>query len=282
MATISSMANNTYLMYKMAQDNGLSLTGSSSTSSSSSTASTLAALTSSSSSSSKTSSLYSSSSSASDMQTLSSIKNGYAGLVSSYESTKKTFNTEMNSALSDLSSSAKTVANMNFSFSASDITTNADGTKTYSDSLTSAIKNVKQLVSDYNTALDFFSDNKSVSNRASALATEFSDTTYRSGQYSAIGITVDSKTGALSVDEDKLATALTTESDRTANTLGSNGLAGKAESHVALANFQKDKIFPTATQMFGSETTAASLYTGSTLLNISGYATTGNLLNMLF
>ena len=269
MATISSMANNTYLMYKMAQDNGLSLTGSSSTSSSSS-------------SSSKTSSLYSSSSSASDMQTLSSIKNGYSGLVSSYESTKKTFNTEMNSALSDLSSSAKTVANMNFSFSASDITTNADGTKTYSDSLTSAIKNVKQLVSDYNTALDFFSDNKSVSNRASALATEFADTTYRADQYSAIGITVDSKTGALSVDEDKLATALTTESDRAANSLGSNGLAGKAESHVALANFQKDKIFPTATQMFGDETKAVSLYTGSTLLNISSYATTGNLLNMLF
>ena len=34
--------------------------------------------------------------------------------------------------------------------------------------------------------------------------------------------------------------------------------------------------------MFGDETKAASLYTGSTLLNISSYATTGNLLNMLF
>lgn len=280
MATISSMANNTYLMYKMAQDNGLSVTGSSSTNASSSTSSALTALTSSSSSS--TSSLYSSSSSAEDMQTLSSIKNGYAGLVSSYESTKKTFNTELNSTLSDLSSSAKTVANMNFDFSESDITTNADGTKTYSDSLKAAIKNIKNLVSDYNDALDFFSDNKEVSNRASALATEFADTTYRSGQYEAIGITVDSKTGALSVDEDKLATALTTESDRVENTLGSNGLAGKAESHVSLANFQKDKIFPTATQMFGNETKAASLYTGSTLLNISSYATTGNLLNMLF
>ena len=279
MATISSMANNTYMMYKMAESQGLNLVTGTSTSTASSS-SALSSLTSSKSSS--TSSLYSSSSSANDMATLSSIKTGYAGLVSSYESTKSTFNTELKSTLSDLSSSAKTVANMSYDFSESDIQTASDGTKTYSDGLKSAISNIKSFVSDYNDALTFFSDNKSVSNRAAALASEFADTTYRADQYSQIGITVDSKTGKLSVDEDKLATALTTESDRVQNSLGSNGLAGKAEDHVALANFQSDKIFPTATQMFGDETKAASLYTGSTLLSISGYATTGNLLNMLF
>ena len=279
MATISSMANNTYMMYKMAESQGLNLVTGTSTSTASSS-SALSSLTSSKSS--ATSSLYSSSSSASDMATLSSIKTGYAGLVSSYESTKSTFNTELKSTLSDLSSSAKTVANMSYDFSESDIQTASDGTKTYSDGLKSAISNIKSFVSDYNDALTFFSDNKSVSNRAAALASEFADTTYRADQYSQIGITVDSKTGKLSVDEDKLATALTTESDRVQNSLGSNGLAGKAEDHVALANFQSDKIFPTATQMFGGETKAASLYTGSTLLAISSYATTGNLLNMLF
>ena len=279
MATISSMANNTYMMYKMAESQGLNLVTGTSTSTASSS-SALSSLTSSKSS--ATSSLYSSSSSASDMATLSSIKTGYAGLVSSYESTKSTFNTELKSTLSDLSSSAKTVANMSYDFSESDIQTASDGTKTYSDGLKSAISNIKSFVSDYNDALTFFSDNKSVSNRAAALASEFADTTYRADQYSQIGITVDSKTGKLSVDEDKLATALTTESDRVQNSLGSNGLAGKAEDHVALANFQSDKIFPTATQMFGDETKAASLYTGSTLLAISSYATTGNLLNMLF
>ena len=284
MATISSMTNNTYLMYKMAEKNGLNITsGTSSSSDASSTSSLISSLSSSNANaSSSTSALYGSSTSASDMQTLSSIKNGYAGLVSSYEDTKSTFNTELKSTLSDLTSSAKTVANMNFDFSASDITENSDGTKTYSDGLKSAIKNIKSLVSNYNDTLGFFSDNKSVSNRASALATEFADTTYRANQYAAIGVNVDSKTGELSVDEDKLATALTTESGRVENTLGQNGLAGKAESHAALANYQSDKIFPSATQMFGNETTAASLYTGSTLLSISSYATTGNLLNMLF
>ena len=282
MATISSMTNNTYMMYQMAEKQGLNITSGTTTDASTSSALSSLTNTSSSNSSSAASSLYSSSSSASDMATLSSIKSGYSGLVSSYEQAKSTFNTEMKSALSDLSDSAKTVANMNFSFSESDITTASDGTKTYSDGLKSAISSIKSLVSGYNDALDFFSDNKSVSNRASALATAFADTTYRSGQYEAIGVSVDSKTGALSVDEDKLATALTTESSRVENTLGKNGLAGKAEDHVAQANFQSDKIFPSATQMFGDETKAASLYTGSTLLAISSYATTGNLLNMLF
>ena len=279
MATISSMAGNTYLMYKMAENQGLNLvTGQSSSSS------TLSSLMSSNktNASSSASSLYSSSSSADDMATISSIKTGYSGLVSSYESTKSTFNTEMKSTLADLKSSAKTVANMSYDFSAADITTDSNGKTTYSDGLKTAISNVKSLVSDYNDALTFFSGNKDVSNRASALASTFADTTYRADQYSQIGINVDSKTGKLSVDEDKLASALTTESSRVQNSLGTNGLAGKAEDHVALANFQSDKIFPTATQMFGDETKAASLYTGSTLLSISGYATTGNLLNMLF
>ena len=34
--------------------------------------------------------------------------------------------------------------------------------------------------------------------------------------------------------------------------------------------------------MLGNETKLASLYTGSTLVNISAFATTGNLLDMMF
>lgn len=285
MSTISAMANNTYMMYKFATNAGLSLTGSSSSSASTSSASsTLSGLGSATSNAkSITARLAVAESSAqSDMKTLQGVRDGYAGLVSSYTETKTTFNTEMKSTLSDLSDSAKKVMNMSYDFSASDIQTDADGKTTYSDALKSAISNVKSLVSDYNDALSFFSDNKDVSKRASALATEFADTTYRADSYSAIGINVDSKTGALTLDEDKLAKALTTESSRTENLLGRNGLSGKAESHVNLANFQKDKVFPSMSNMLGNETKLASLYTGSTLMNISAFATTGNLLDMMF
>lgn len=285
MSTISAMANNTYMMYKFATNAGLSLTGSSSSSASTSSASsTLSGLGSATSNAkSITARLAAAESSAqSDLKTLQGVRDGYAGLVSSYTETRSTFNTEMKSTLSDLSDSAKKVMNMSYDFSASDIQTGADGKTTYSDALKSAISNVKSLVSDYNDALTFFSDNKDVSKRASALATEFADTTYRADSYSAIGINVDSKTGALTLDEDKLAKALTTESSRTENLLGRNGLSGKAESHVNLANFQKDQVFPSMSSMLGNETKLASLYTGSTLVNISAFATTGNLLDMMF
>ena len=278
MSTISSMANNTYMMYKFAAKAGLSPTGGTTN------AGTLSGLSSSyTKAKSGTAALpYDESSAASDMQTLSSIREGYSGLVSSYTETKTTFNTEMKSTLSDLAGSAAKVASMSYDFSASDIQTDADGKTTYSDGLKSAISSVKSLVSDYNDALSFFSDNKDVSKRASALATEFADTTYRADSYRAIGINVDSKTGALTLDEDKLAKALTTESSRTENLLGKNGLAGKAQSHVGLAKFQQDKVFPSMQSMIGGEMTVASLYTGRTLQNISSFVTTGNLIDMLF
>ena len=272
------MANNTYMMYKFAAKAGLSPTGGTTSSS------TLSGLSSSyAKAKSGTAALpYDESSAASDMRTLSSIREGYAGLVSSYTETKTTFNTEMKSTLSDLAGSAAKVASMSYDFSASDIQTDAAGKTTYSDGLKSAISSVKSLVSDYNDALSFFSDNKDVSKRASALATEFADTTYRADSYRAIGINVDSKTGALTLDEDKLAKALTTESSRAENLLGKNGLAGKAQSHVGLAKFQQDKVFPSMQSMIGGEMTVASLYTGRTLQNISSFVTTGNLIDMLF
>ena len=283
MSTISSIANNTYMMYKFASNNGLSLTGGTTNASSSSLASISSSYAKAKSSS---SSMFSSSdaisTAKSDLKALSSIREGYAGLVRSYTDTKNTFNTEMKSTLSDLSDSAAVVKNMNYDFSASDIHVDASGKPSYSDGLKAAIGNVESLVSDYNDALSFFSDNKDISKRASGLATEFADTTYRADSYAAIGINVDSKTGALSVDKDKLAKALTTENSRTENLLGKNGLSGKAESHVSLAKFQQDKVFPSMSSMLGNETTVASLYTGRTLQNISGYATTGNLINMLF
>ena len=173
MSTISSMANNTYMMYKFAAKAGLSPTGGTTNTG------TLSGLSSSyARAKSGTAALpYDESSAASDMQTLSRIREGYAGLVSSYTETKTTFNTEMKSTLSDLAGSAATVASMSYDFSASDIQTDASGKTTYSDGLKSAISSVKSLVSDYNDALSFFSDNKDVSKRASALATEFADTT---------------------------------------------------------------------------------------------------------
>ena len=305
MSTISAMTNNTYMMYKMAQNNGLSLFDSSSSKDATSSLRDLyskqQSTDSTSDCTSKSTSSYTSKSSSaltgetlstrlanassqaqSDLDTINTIRTNIEGLTSSYTSTRKTFYADLDSTMDDLKSAAATVKGMNYVFSDSDITTKADGTKSYSSDLQSAIKNVKNLVSAYNDALDFTSDNASVSDRMKALNTTFADTTYRAGQYGAIGITVDTKTGALSLDEDKLAQALVDNGDRVQNTLGSNGLAGKATHHAQLASSQRSRLFPSMQSMIGGEMEVASLYTGKTLLGMTQYASVGNLLDFMF
>ena len=318
MSTISSMANNTYTLYKMAAGNtpstssgSASISSSAQTETSSSAGGTSSAFATAAANVSSLSNLvnafssshttkkttaaqdsltdlwssYTSSASSSGclacLNSISGISTSASELVSSYDEAKKVFTTQFGSAMSDLKGSAKAVAKMDYSFSQSDITTAEDGTKTYSDPLKSAIKNVKQLVSDYNDALNLTSDYSSVSNRMKSLANTFADTTYRADSYKQIGISVDSATGELSVDEDKLAAALVENGSRVQNALGQNGLAGKAESHADFAAAQQDQAFPSMQKMLGNQLTLASAYTNPKLLTASvQYGMIGNLLSM--
>ncbi len=226
---------------------------------------------------------YASSTSVANLSALSGVTSSAAGLVNSYNEAKSTFDTQFKAYMGDLKSSAQTVRNMSYEFSTDDIQEAEDGTKTYSDGLKKAISNVKQLVSDYNDALDLTSDYSSVGKRMESLHKSFADTTYRADTYKQLGITVDSSTGKLSVDEDKLATALTENGDRAENALGANGLAGKAEQHLAQANNQSDKLFPSLQSMFGNSIKTASAYTNPQVLNATvQYGMIGNLFSSMF
>ena len=218
-----------------------------------------------------------------NLSALSGVSSSAAGLVNSYNEAKSAFDTQFKAYMGDLQKSARNVRNMSYEFSAGDITEAEDGSKTYSDGLKDAIKNVKQLVSDYNDALDLTSDYSSVGKRLESLHKSFADTTYRADTYSQLGITVDSKTGKMSVDEDKLATALTENGDRVKNALGANGLAGKAEQHLAQAGSQSDKLFPSLQSMFGNSLKTASAYTNPQVLNATvQYGMIGNLFSTMF
>jgi hypothetical protein len=223
------------------------------------------------------------SNSMSSLSALSGVSSSAAGLVNSYNEAKSAFDTQFKAYMGDLEKSAKTVKNMSYEFSADDITEKEDGTKTYSDGLKKAISNVKQLVSDYNDALDLTSDYSSVGKRMESLHKSFADTTYRADTYKQLGITVDSKTGKMSVDEDKLAASLTENGDRAKTVLGANGLAGKAEQHLSEANNQSDKLFPSLQNMFGKSLQTASAYTNPRVLSASvQYGMIGNLFSSLF
>lgn len=288
MTTISSLANNTYTMYKMASGNTASTTSANSnlvsafSSAYSPQKKTNAAQDSLTNLWSNYTASASSSSSLSGLSTIYGISSSATELVNSYNEARKVYQTVFSATMGDLKNSAGNVAKLDTSkFSQDDIKTAEDGTKTYSDALKSAIKDIKQLVSDYNDALGTTNDYSSVSKRMKSIANTFADTTYRSDIYKQVGITVDSKTGELSVDEDKLAKALTENGSRVENALGKNGLAGKASHHAEFALAQQDKAFPSMKTMLGSELNLASAYTNPKVLTANvQYNMIGNLLNM--
>ena len=281
--TISSMAKNNYTMFNFASNNGVSLFGSSDSNKKTDSISAMW-------------NSYANSQNSSYGLTATNVygvKTSAAEVVSSYNSAKKEFDAEYSSTMTDLSKAVKDINSTKFdvgkdALKKSEVTTtDKDGKTTtttkleMNDDLKAAVKNVKNLVSSYNDAISLFSDNKSLSNRMENMSNMFSDTKYRASNYESIGITVG-KDGSLSVDEEKLADAIVSSPDKVSRIIGKEGLAGKAESHMQVANAQKDKLFPSVTSMFGSELKTAQAYTGNGLLRMNGYANVGNLFSMNF
>lgn len=267
MPTINSMLNGTYNLYKNAQSNGT---------------------------------LFQSNKNNNDMfqrvfsasQDANSTLSGLQGvsantkeLISSYEEARAEFNEGFEDAMGALKKASSAIKAMDFNVGKEALTTkeNEDGTTTTTKSkeLTVALKSVEDMVKSYNDAIDFFADNAAVSKRVGRMQSLFSDTTYRADQYGSVGISVNSSNGKLSIDEDKLTKAMMESPDKVSRVLGTDGLAAKAESNMSIANSQKNQLFPSVNSMIGSDLKSSSVYSGSSLLNLSKYSTTGGLLNMM-
>ena len=217
-------------------------------------------------------------SSAKELRSIMDIANQARGLRKSYAETSSRFYAEYDSNMKDLRKSAGKLSNTDFQLSSADITTNADGSKTYSDRLKSAISNVKDLVSEYNETNDFLRENKSLGKGVRQLTTEFSDTTYKADSYAKMGITVDAKTGNMSVNESRLARALTDSPAQSEAILGRGGLAGRADRHAQYAQMARSRVIPSMEQAIGSQLNYASnLLNGRSLPTMSRYS---NMLNL--
>ena len=221
---------------------------------------------------------------------LTEINTNLKSVLTAYEDAKTAFQTEFAETMSDLGKSAAKVKDFNFNVNPDGAITNVtetdkDGKATtttkYSEELQAALNTVKDFVDDYNNAVKFFDDNKSVSKRVEMLGDAFGDTTYRAASYAAIGLTTNSD-GSISINESKLAAAIVNDPGKVSTVLGDDGLAGKAESHISFANGQREKLFPSAEKMLGDELSAAALYTGNAFRNMSAINNVGSLLNMMF
>lgn len=217
-------------------------------------------------------------SSANELRSIMEIANQARNLRKSYAETSSKFYAEYDSNMKDLRKSAGKLSNTDFQLSSADIKTNADGSKTYSDKLKAAIDNVKDLVSEYNETSDFLQDNKSLGKGVRQLVTEFSDTTYKADSYAKMGITVDAKTGKMSVNESRLARALTDSPAQSEAILGKGGLAGRADRHAQYAQMSRSRVIPSMEQAIGSQLNyAANMLNGRSLPTMSRYS---NMLNL--
>ena len=269
MSTISSMARNNYMMLKYAQNNGKSLF-----------TSNLSA--------SKSSSLWSSyassqNSAASTLSGLFGVRSAMNDLVKSYDTTAKAFHSEFASTMDDLSKASNTIKGMNFDVggkSAVTEVTNEDGTVTTTKSaaLQDVLKGIEDFASKYNDAIDFFKDNADVSKQMKNMTNVFSDTTYRSGLLSTIGVVVGND-GKMKLDEDALTKALTENPSKVERILGKGGLASKADNHISFARSQQNRLFPSVSSALGNAVKSSSVYSGNSLMRLSAYSSVGNLLN---
>ena len=217
-------------------------------------------------------------SNAQELSSIMEIANQARNLRKTYAETSSKFYAEYDSNMKDLRKAAGKVSGTDFQLDKSDIKTNADGSKTYSDRLKNAISNVKDLVNEYNETSDFLRENKSLGKGVQQLTTEFSDTTYKADSYAKMGITVDTKTGKMSVNESRLVRALTDSPAQSEAILGKGGLAGRADRHAQYAQMARSRVIPSMEQAIGGQLNyAANMLNGRSLPTMQRYS---NILNL--
>lgn len=154
-------------------------------------------------------------------------------------------------------------------------------TLTRDENANAALSNVRNLVARFNDAVNYFNENRGLSNRMSALAGTFDNAGRFAESLNAVGISVDN--GRLTVNESRLADALNRNSSDVQNALGRNGLAGQLDRSLELADAQRDNLFPTVADYLNDRRTepteslyAAQLNQTAALARVTG----ANFVNM--
>ena len=220
--------------------------------------------------------LYNTTAATSFISSLNENKSSLNDVLTSYRQASDTFNIEYRSITSSLKNSAKALASSNFNVKGATDTDTADN-------ISAVLKNVNQFVNDYNETVSLFSDYSGLSKRLSNMSSLFSDNSARASGLASIGIKINSENNKLSVDTEKLTAALQNTPSRVEYQLGSFGLSGKAQSKLDVADAQKDRLFPSITEMAGdSYTTSQALYSGNALSMMNKYSAIGNFMDLYF
>lgn len=163
-------------------------------------------------------------------------------------------------AISDMQTSTTALQDSAVAMSQNDYS-NADGT----------VQNLRSFIESYNKNLSTASKSANVVNVGMEMKVDMQQARFRSRFYGSIGINV-SESGALSLDEEKLRTALATDKDKVGNMIGgSSGLVAKT---AAITDEYLGTTTTLSTYRAGTNdnVTGTTGTTGTTSTNASGTA----------
>lgn len=122
---------------------------------------------------------------------------------------------------------------------------------TRDENTAAVLADVQDFVSTFNSAVDYLNANRGLSGMMNALASNFGTGGILSQSLNSVGISVN-ENGTLRVNESRLAAALNENSSNVNEVLGQNGLAGRLNRNVDLANSQRENLFPTVEDYAGT------------------------------
>lgn len=137
---------------------------------------------------------------------------------------------------------------------------------------------IRGFVKEYNSTMSYLKEGRGGSGQRSALASSFDAGGDLADSLHQIGISVDSG-GTLSVNEEKLAESLSKRLSTVDAALGSDGLAGRMEHKMDMAEKQSDRLFPSISDFVGGKSygSTKSMYGGNSLRAANAYTDVGGL-----
>ncbi len=143
-----------------------------------------------------------------------------------------------------------------------------------------SVEKVATFADRYNDLKEFLQENKEVSGHAASVSSAVNDASGSMKTFSAIGITSDAN-GKLHVNASRLAASLKNRPESVEYALGKDGLAGRAKKSIKLAEFNKDKLFPSVSSAMGrEENPAKSMYSPKAVAAQNDFKDRGSMLNL--
>lgn len=153
--------------------------------------------------------------------------------------------------------------------------------KAETQSVLESVDTVENFAGRYNNLTQFLQENQEVSERTASLSSALNDASRSVGTFSAIGVTADAN-GKLHVNAARLAESLKNRPESVEYALGRDGLAGRAQKGIDLAEHNKDRLFPSISSAMGREDNPAkSMYSPKAVAARNDFTSKGSMLNMM-